>query len=177
VLALINAPVNLKHRAILYTIYSGGLRVSEAINLRIIDIHSDDSYIFIKGGKGKRDRQTLLSNSLLKVLREYYKSHKPLYWLFEGQGGGRYTSKSIQNIFRRAQQKSKANPWSTPHTLRHSFATHLLENGENLRNIQALLGHSSSKTTEIYTHLVNISNNKIENPLDRMLKNNTFRNE
>lgn len=175
VLALINSPSNIKHKAILYTIYSGGLRISEAINLRIIDIHSDDSYIFIKGGKGKRDRQTLLSNNLLEVLCEYYKKHKPSYWLFEGQDGGKYSSKSIQNIFRKAQQKSKANPWSTPHTLRHSFATHLLENGENLRNIQALLGHSSSKTTEIYTHLVNISNNKIQNPLDKMLKNNTFR--
>ncbi len=174
VLDLINSPTNIKHKAILHTIYSGGLRVSELINLRIIDIRTDDNYIFIKGAKGKKDRQTLLSDNLLIVLREYYKEYKPSYWLFEGQSGGKYSAKSIQNIFRKAQQKSGANPWATPHTLRHSFATHLLENGENLRNIQALLGHSSSKTTEIYTHLVNLSNKKIQNPLDLIIRNSKF---
>lgn len=173
---LINAPTNIKHKAILYAIYSGGLRVSELLNLRINDIRSDDNYIFIKGAKGKRDRQTLLSDNLLIILRQYYKEYKPSYWLFEGQGGGKYSSTSIQKIFRAAQQKSGVNPWSTPHTLRHSFATHLLENGENLRNIQALLGHSSSKTTEVYTHLVNLSKKKIQNPLDSIIKINNFEN-
>ena len=171
---LINSPTNLKHKAILYTLYSGGLRVGELINLRINDIRSDDSYIFIKGAKGKRDRQTLLSETLVKILREYYIKYKPSYWLFEGQDGGKYSATSIQRIYRKAQKASGANPWSTPHTLRHSFATHLLENGENLRNIQALLGHSSSKTTEIYTHLVNLSNNKILNPLDNIVRKNNF---
>jgi len=174
VFSLINSPKNIKHKAILYTIYSAGLRVGELVNLRINDIHSDDKYIFIKGAKGKKDRQTLLSDVLVKVLRKYYKEYKPSYWLFEGQDGGKYSTTSIQKIYRKAQQNSGANPWSTPHTLRHSFATHLLENGVNLRYIQALLGHSSSKTTEIYTHLVNLSNNKIENPLDNIVKNNKF---
>ncbi len=167
---LINAPKNLKHKAILYTIYSCGLRVSELINLRIEDIHSDDGYIFIKGAKGKKDRRTLLSENLLQILRAYYKKYKPAYWLFEGQEGGKYSAKSVQSIYRRAQKASGASPWSTPHTLRHSFATHLLENGENLRNIQILLGHESSKTTEIYTHVVNTFNKKIKNPLDKMFE-------
>lgn len=154
ILRLINSPKNIKHKAILYTLYSCGIRVSELLNLRIKDVRSDLGYVFIKGAKGKKDRHTVLSIHLLKILRSYYKQHKPSYWLFEGQSGGKYTSKSIQKIYRKAQQETGANPWSTPHTLRHSFATHLLESGENLRNIQIMLGHESSKTTEIYTHVI-----------------------
>jgi len=154
---LINQPKNIKHKAILYTIYSAGLRNSELLNLRIKDIHSKDGYIFIKGGKGKKDRHTILSDSLLKTLRKYVHIEKPSYWLFEGQSGGKYSAKSVQNIYRKAQQISGASPWSTPHTLRHSFATHLLESGINLRIIQKLLGHSSSKTTEIYTHIYTVN--------------------
>lgn len=171
---LINSPTNIKHKAILYTLYSAGLRNSEVLNLRVRDIHSNDGYLFIKGGKGKKDRYSILSNSLLELLRKYYKQHKPSYWLFEGQDGGKYSSKSIQNIFRKAQQKSGASPWSTPHTLRHSFATHLLENGQNLRTIQHLLGHSSSKTTEIYTHILSVNNKNTISPLDIIEKKFKF---
>lgn len=171
VLKLINAPENLKHKAILYTIYSAGLRMSELLNLRISDIRSDEGYIMIKDAKGKKDRHTVLSPILLNILREYFKKERPSYWLFEGQDGGKYSAKSVQNIFREAQKRSGANPWSTPHTLRHSFATHLLEHGENLRNIQVMLGHSSTKTTEIYTHVMSVNNKKIESPLDRIMKN------
>ncbi|MBK8080500.1 MAG: tyrosine-type recombinase/integrase [Saprospiraceae bacterium] len=152
VAAILSAPKNIKHKAILLIIYSAGLRISEAIQLRISDIHSKEGYIFIKGGKGKKDRKSVLSPIALDVLRTYYKAHKPSYWLFEGQDGGQYTAKSIQNIFIAAVEASKSNPWATVHTLRHSFATHLLASGTNLRYIQTLLGHSSSKTTEIYTH-------------------------
>ena len=171
---LINTPQNLKHKTILYTLYAGGLRLSELLNLRLKDIHSDEGYIFIKGGKGKKDRHTILSPSLLKLLRSYYKKYKPSYFLFEGQDGGKYSSKSVQAIFRKAQQESGASAWSTPHTLRHSFATHLLENGENLRNIQVMLGHESSKTTEIYTHVIHVSNKKITSPLDYIVKKHNF---
>jgi len=174
VFKLINTPENQKHRAILYTIYAAGLRVSELINLRVRDIQSDEGYIYIKGGKGKKDRRTVLSERLLTLLRQYYRAYKPSYWLFEGQDGGRYSAKSVQSIFRQAQQRSGVNPWSTPHTLRHSFATHLLENGENLRNIQILLGHESSKTTEIYTHVVGVSSKKMQNPLDIILQKYNF---
>jgi len=172
---LINAPENIKHKAILYTIYSAGLRMSEVLNLRITDIRSNEGYIFIKGAKGKKDRHTVLSETFLPLLRNYYRQFKPSYWLFEGQEGGKYSAKSIQQIFRAAQLKTGVNPWSTPHTLRHSFATHLLEGGENLRNIQVLLGHESSRTTEIYTHVVNINNKKMRNPLDMMIHNGTFK--
>ena len=176
VLRLINSPKNIKHKAMLYTLYSCGLRVSELLNLRIKDIRSDLGYVFIKGAKGKKDRHTVLSDYLLEILREYFLQHKPSYWLFEGQSGGKYSAKSVQKIYRKAQQETGVNPWSTPHTLRHSFATHLLENGENLRNIQIMLGHESSKTTEIYTHVVNINNKKVRNPLDIIIKQHKFDN-
>ena len=174
VLSIINSPKNLKHKSILYTIYSAGLRISEVINLRVKDIRSDDGYIFIKGAKGKKDRHTLLSGYLLGLLRKYYVMYKPSYWLFEGSEGGKYSAASIQKVFRKAQDQSGANPWSTPHTLRHSFATHMLENGENLRTIQVLLGHESTKTTEVYTHVMGVNNKKIKNPLDIIMENNTF---
>lgn len=163
---LLQAPQNLKHRCILLTIYSSGLRISEALNLRIADIHSDEGYLFIKDSKCKRDRKTILSPILLQVLRSYYKAYKPAYWLFEGQDGGKYSAKSIQNVLRSAVEKSGVNPWGTVHTLRHSFATHLLQEGVNLRIIQSMLGHSSSKTTEIYTHVLAINNKTAKSPLD-----------
>jgi integrase/recombinase XerD len=162
--AIINAPKNLKHKAILYTIYSAGLRVGELIRLRVCDVHSDDGYLFIKDSKGKKDRHTMLSEKLLHILREYYKAYRPSYWLFEGHDGGQYSTRSVHNIFRNAVKDVKANPWSTPHTLRHSFTTHLLESGVNLRYIQAILGHISSKTTEIYTGVIN--NRTMKSPLD-----------
>jgi site-specific recombinase XerD len=174
-LKLINVLENQKHRAILNTIYSAGLRISEVINLRLTDIRSKEGYIFIKGAKGKKDRHVILSETLLELLRDYYRKFKPSYWLFEGQSGGKYSAKSIQSIYRDAQQKSGANPWSTPHTLRHSFATHALEFGENLRNVQVMMGHETSKTTEIYTHVINVNNKKMRNPLDILMKNATFK--
>ncbi len=166
VVSLIQATSNLKHRTILLAIYSAGLRISEAIQLRVRDIHSDEGYLFIKGSKNKKDRKTILSPILLGELRSYYKAFKPSYWLFEGQEGGQYSTKSIQNIFRASVAKSGVNPWATVHTLRHSFATHLLQQGTNLRIIQVLLGHSSTKTTEIYSHVLAISNKNVASPLD-----------
>lgn len=163
---LINCLNNIKHKTILYTIYSAGLRTSELLNLRTSDIHSTEGYIFIKGSKGKKDRYTILCPSLLDLLRIYYREYKPAYWLFEGQSGGKYSAKSVQKIYRKAQQKSGASPWSTPHTLRHSFATHLMMQGENQRTIQRLLGHSSIKTTEIYTHILSVNNKNTRSPLE-----------
>jgi integrase/recombinase XerD len=163
---ILQSPTNTKHRAILFTIYSAGLRISEALNLRLVDINSDEGYIFIKSAKGKKDRKSVLSPILLGLLRSYYKEYKPSYWLFEGQDGGQYSAKSIQKILRKAVKDTNSNPWGTVHTLRHSFATHLLQEGMNLRYIQTLLGHSSSKTTEIYTRVVAINNKNIKSPLD-----------
>ncbi len=166
---LISQPKNIKHKAILSLIYSAGLRISELINIRIEDIRSKEGYIFVKAAKGKKDRRTLLSSKLTELLRLYYMEYKPSYWLFEGQSGGQYSITSIRKIFRRAIKTANINPWATPHTLRHSFATHLLQSGVSLRHIQKLLGHSSSKTTEVYTHILNVNNKNIQNPLDNML--------
>ena len=149
---LLGVVENLKHRTILMLIYSAGLRISESICLRKEDIDQYRNTVFIKAGKGKKDRYSVLSEKMKIVLTQYLEKYQPDYWLFEGQSGGQYSTRSIQNIFRRAVEKSGVNPFSTVHTLRHSFATHLLERGMDLRYIQELLGHNSSKTTEIYTH-------------------------
>ena len=151
--AIINSPKNIKHKAILYTIYSAGLRIGELTRLRISDIHSDEGYIFVKDSKGKKDRHTVLSPALLDVLRQYYKTHKPSYWLFEGQLGEKYSTTSIQAIFRKVVKETNANLWSTPHTLRHCFAIHLLQAGVNLGYIQNALGHTSSKTKTLKSYL------------------------
>jgi len=157
---------NLKHKCILMTIYSGGLRRNELINLRTEDIDSKRNLIKIRSSKGNKDRYTLLSEKLLILLREYYRRYRPVEWLFEGQDGGRYGATSIEKIFRKAAKKAGIRKYVTPHSLRHSFATHLLEQGISLRYIQEILGHSSSKTTEIYTHVATNEIGKIQNPLD-----------
>ena len=157
---------NLKHKCILMTLYSGGLRRSELINLKIKDIDSKRMLIRITNSKGNKDRYTLLSRVLLGQLRLYYKAYRPENWLFEGPRGKPYSATSIENIFRRALKKTNITKHASPHTLRHSFATHLLEQGINLRYIQELLGHSSSKTTEIYTRVSNHKLSQIKNPLD-----------
>lgn len=172
--AILNQPDNLKHKTILHTLYGAGLRVGELLRLRVRDIQSADGYIFIKDSKGKKDRHTVLSEHLLGLLRTYYKAYKPAYWLFEGQDGGQYSAKSVQSIYRKAVKETKSNPWSTPHTLRHSFATHLMERGVNIRYIQSALGHSSSKTTEIYTRVTSINNKTLRSPLDSLYDSATF---
>jgi integrase/recombinase XerD len=159
---------NLKHKCILMTIYSGGLRRSELINLKLTDIDSQRMLIRISHSKGNKDRYTLLSEKLTQLLRIYYQAYKPKYWLFEGQGGGQYSATSIEKIFHRALKNAQIKKHSTPHTLRHSFATHLLEQGISLRYIQELLGHSSIVTTEIYTHVSTRHLSKIQNPLDNL---------
>ncbi len=166
VISLFAVVRNLKHKTILMLIYSAGLRIGESIRVRKQDISLDRKTVFIKGGKGKKDRFTVLSDKMIGLIQQYLKAYTPAYWLFEGQDGGQYSTRSIQNIFRRAVDKSGLNPYSTVHTLRHSFATHLLERGMDLRYIQSLLGHSSSETTEIYTHITINAKQKLCSPLD-----------
>lgn len=174
VIKVLNQPSNIKHRAILHTIYAAGLRVGEVIRLRIDDVRSEDGYLFIKDSKGKKDRHSVLSPYLLDILREYYRAYKPSYWLFEGQTGGQYSSRSIQSIYRKAVKETGVNPWSTPHTLRHSFATHLMQRGVNIRYIQSALGHASSKTTEVYTRILAINNKTLTSPLDSLYNSSKF---
>jgi len=168
VVRLFNVVDNLKHRCILKAIYSGGLRLSEVTNLRIADIHSDRMQVFVHGGKGKKDRYTTLSKGLLIDLRSYFLEYRPDYWLFEGQTGGQYSVRSVQAVLKKAVVKSGVNPYTTVHTLRHSYATHLLEQGTSLRHIQELLGHENSATTEIYTHVSTHEKQQVISPLDRL---------
>lgn len=157
---------NLKHKCIILTIYSAGLRISELVNLKVADIDSKRMLIHVKGAKGKKDRYTLLSEKLLICLRQYFKEYKPRDYLFEGQTGEEYATRNIQILFKTACRKARITKDVTVHTLRHSFATHLLENGTDLRYIQSLLGHESSKTTEIYTHITTKGMENVKSPLD-----------
>ncbi len=122
----------------------------------------------IRDAKGKKDRLTLLSQKTLPLLREYYRQYRPKEWLFEGANGGKYSASSLRKIFQRALQQSGIKKNVTLHSLRHSFATHLLERGTDLRYIQALLGHRSSRTTEIYTHVTKKGFENLKSPLDEM---------
>lgn len=157
---------NLKHRCIVSLLYSAGLRRSELLNLKPTDIDSSRMLIFVRDAKGNKDRYTLLSSNTLRDLRQYYKAWKPSVYLFEGQKRDQYSANSVGKIINEAVIKAGIRKKVTPHTLRHSFATHLLESGTDLRYIQLLLGHSSTKTTEIYTHVAKSSFDSIKNPLD-----------
>ncbi len=164
---LITSTDNLKHKAILMTIYAGGLRISEVINLKVEDIRSDQHHIRIQGGKGKKDRTTLLASRLLVILRKYVKQYRPSHYLFEGQTGGQYSARSIQNFMSKAVKNSGIRH-ATPHTLRHSFATHLVQNGTDITYVKDLLGHGSLKTTEIYLHISPKELRNISSPLDKL---------
>ena len=160
---------NLKHKAILMLVYSAGLRVGEVVRLKPEDIDSKRILIHIKGAKGRKDRYTLLSEMALEILRKYWRDYKPDKWLFEGARKERYIStRTVQHILEHACTQAGIRKDISVHTLRHSFATHLLESGVDLRYIQELLGHAHSKTTEIYTHVSTKSLGKIQSPLDSL---------
>lgn len=166
VLKIISNTNNIKHKCIISLLYSAGLRRSELINLKISDIDSQRMIIRVKAAKGNKDRNTLLSVNILKDLRKYYVEWKPRVYLFEGANGGKYSSTSVSKIVKRASSILGTDKQITPHVLRHSFATHLLESGVDLRYIQTILGHNSSRTTEIYTHVATKHLRVIKNPLD-----------
>jgi len=165
---ILDSTFNLKHKTILSVIYSGGLRLSELVNLKINDIDSKRMLIYIKQAKGNKDRNVVLSDKLLTLLRQYYKIYKPKLWLFHGQNGGQYSKRSVQKILDNVLSKIKINKKASIHTLRHSYATHLLETGTDIRFIQELLGHNSIKTTQIYTHISNTQISAIKSPLDSL---------
>ncbi len=167
VASIIKAHTNVKHKTMLSLIYACGLRRSELLNLKPTDIDSKRGLLFIRQAKGRKDRITPISNKVIEMLRDYYKMFRPRVWLFEGQNPGeQYSEKSLQNILKQALAKAKINKPVTLHWLRHSYATHLLEAGTDLRFIQELLGHKSSKTTEIYTHVSTKSLQNIKSPFD-----------
>ncbi|SHJ93697.1 tyrosine-type recombinase/integrase [Epilithonimonas mollis] len=163
---ILDATENLKHKAILTTIYSCGLRLSEVLELKIADIKTLENLLLVRQSKGKKDRVVVLSPLLLELLRTYYKSYKPKTYLFEGHEGEKYSERSVQQILKNALVKATVISPASVHTLRHSYATHLLENGTDIRIIKELLGHNNIKTTEIYTHITDVSRAKIKSPLD-----------
>ncbi len=170
VLNILDSLINLKHKAILFLTYSSGLRVGEVVRLKVKDIDSDRMLIHVIQGKGRRDRYTVLSEVALKALREYARQSKPTVWLFQGEEEGSHiTERTVQRVFENAKDKAEVQKKVSVHSLRHSFATHLLEGGIDLRYIQELLGHQSSKTTEIYTHVTEKSIKKIVSPLDKLM--------
>lgn len=163
---MIDITDNIKHRCIISVLYSAGLRRSELLNLKSTDIDSSRMLIRVINAKGNKDRYTLLSTKTLADLRVYFKLYRPNTYLFEGAYGAQYSPNSVGKVVANAAIKAGIKMPVSPHILRHSFATHLLESGTDLRYIQLLLGHSSTKTTEIYTHVAKSSFDSIKNPLD-----------
>ncbi|TCK63889.1 site-specific recombinase XerD, partial [Winogradskyella wandonensis] len=165
---ILEATTNLKHRTLLSLVYSGGLRIGEALNLKVKDIDTERHLIHIKAAKGRKDRYTLLAPSFVPLLESYINHYKPNTFLFEGRSGEAYTQVSARQVLKKAIQKAGIKKYATLHTLRHSFATHLLESGTDIRYIQELLGHNSPKTTMIYTHVSSTSLSEIKNPFDNL---------
>lgn len=165
---LLNATTNIKHKCMLTLIYSCGLRVGELIHLRIVDIDSKRMVIHIHQGKGAKDRIVPLAQKALELLRTYYQHYRPKDYLFNGAASPTYSATSLRAVFKRSIKVAKIGKKCTLHTLRHSYATHLLESGVNLRYIQELLGHSSPKTTQIYTHVTAEGSRRVASPLEKI---------
>jgi site-specific recombinase XerD len=163
---IIDSINNLKHKSIISLIYSCGLRISECINLKIKDIDSSRMLIKIVQSKGAKDRYVQLSPKMLELLRNYYKEYKPQNYLFQGQIKEEYSARSIQAVLRKALKECNITKRITVHSLRHSFATHLLEQGTDIRIIQEILGHKDIRTTQIYTHISSANKLLIKNPFD-----------
>jgi site-specific recombinase XerD len=165
---LFAAVTNNKHALMLKLCYGMGLRVSEIVNLKVTDIDSGNMQVLIECGKGKKDRYANLPESILDDLRAYYKEYRPTKYLFEGQGGGKYSIRSVQSVFTNAMRKANINKEVGIHGLRHSFATHLLENGTDISFIQQLLGHSDIRTTMTYAKVAQKNLKNVKSPLDKL---------
>ena len=153
---------------ILKILYGCGLRVSEVVALKIEDVDSSEMRLLVRNAKGQKDRVVPLPNLLLGDLRDYYSAFRPKKYLFEGQKGGQYSAKSVQEMTKKYAFAAQIKKKVTPHILRHSYATHQLENGINIRYLQELMGHQSIKTTEVYTHVSKVTKGKLANPLDQL---------
>ncbi len=166
---ILNRIRNRKHYCLIALTYASGLRLGEVINLKFGDIDSDRMQLKVRGGKGNKDRYTLLPKGLLEKLREYYRYYRPKTYLFEGQTAGTvYSHGSAQSVLKKALRECGIKKQASFHTLRHSFATHLLEQGTNIRVIQELLGHRSLRTTSVYLHVSNLDPSQIKSPLDEL---------
>ncbi|KJS15385.1 MAG: integrase [Peptococcaceae bacterium BRH_c4b] len=167
---IFNACDNLRDKCILMTLYGAGLRLSEVASLKVADIHSDKMQLFVRNAKGGKDRYALLSQANLEMLRAYWKTYRPKEWLFcsRNNTGTHITPRAVENLFNKYVSKAKITKNVTVHTLRHCFATHLLESGTSIYHIKQLLGHSNINTTCFYLHLVKIESLDVTSPLDRM---------
>ena len=168
--ALFSVTDNIKHKAVLMIMYSSGLRISELMNLKITDIDSKRMMVYIRQGKGGKDRYSILSQRALQCLRQYWREYHPKEWLFEGNKGSHLCMTSIRNIFVDAKKRAGIKKPASPHTLRHSFATHLIESGVSLHHVQLLLGHRSPNTTTVYLHVSNMNLAQVVSPLDKASK-------
>jgi site-specific recombinase XerD len=171
IMRIFEALNNLKHQVMLMLIYSAGLRRNELLNLRIGDADIDRNVVFIRGAKGRKDRQSIMAQSITPLLTAYLQQYQPKFWLFEGPNNARYSESSLRQVFHRAASKAGIKKHVRLHMLRHSFATHLLESGTSTRYIQVLLGHESPKTTEVYAHVSRFALGKIQSPLDQLVQN------
>ena len=164
--SVLGLTTNLKHRTLLSLLYACGLRIGEALKLQVSDIDKKRNFMHVRSAKGAKDRYVPVPERMIALLNKYIESYAPEHFLFEGQNGGMYSAVSARQVLKRSLQKAGSRKSVTLHTLRHSHATHLLENGTDLRFIQELLGHNSPKTTMIYTHVSTTSLDKIKNPFD-----------
>ena len=159
---------NIKHRCILMLLYGAGFRLSEVLNVKIADVDSASMRLLVRGSKGNKDRSVVLSETLLLELRKYFLQYQPKEYLFEGTNGGKYSARSVQAIVKQAAKRAGISKTVTPHILRHSFATHLIESGMDIRYVQEMLGHNSIKTTQIYTHITEVAKRNLQSPLDML---------
>lgn len=166
IIAILNQNMNIKHKCLLYLLYSTGMRCGEILNLKVEDVVFDNNVIIVKHGKGGKDRIVTLSDKIKDLLWTYLKLHRPIIYFFEGPNGGKYSASSVQKIVKKVVDKAGIDKRVTPHMFRHSYATHLHDSGMDIRNIQVLLGHSSTKTTEIYTYISKKDISKLKSPLD-----------
>lgn len=177
IVRLLVAANNLKYQCIIGMLYSTGIRREELVNLRIADVDMDRMQVIVRSGKGKKDRVTLLSQRMAVALGKYLADYKPHYWMFEGSERSKYSGTSITKLVRDARIAAGIQKKITPHVLRHSFATHLMDNGTDTRYIQELLGHASLETTAIYAHVSTKDFQKIKSPLDRIFEDKQLNNK
>ena len=176
VLRLIEVTKNIKHKTIIAMLYGSGLRIGELLQLQLKDFDFDRDQLHIRNAKGRKDRYATIAKSVYPLLKSYYSSYKPTVYFIENPNGGLYSAGSVRSFLKKSCRAAGINKKVTPHTLRHSYATHLLEQGTDIRYIQELLGHSKPETTMIYTHVTQKSLRDIRSPLDTSLNNVSLRN-
>jgi site-specific recombinase XerD len=170
ILTLLQSTKNLKHRTIIAMLYGSGLRIGELIDLKLSDFDFKRKQLYIENGKGRKDRYTTIAESLFPLLKNYHNTYKPKVFFIENPKGGKYSPGSIRAFLKKSAQAAGITKMVTPHTLRHSYATHMLEQGTDIRYIQELLGHSRPETTMIYTHVTRKDLQQIRSPLDNVIK-------